>query len=263
MRKRVVSRTAQIYYLQARQLETVGLYDYEFTKYDQRPLRRDMAHILIAALTSIVDEEHVMQQNTERAMQLCVKNLFESTSAGAQHDALGFRIAHAHLLRKKEMIKAADECLDGVHRDIYMYGCSERTYLSFLLEAGRNLLTRKNGPRAYCIYFVPCLERAMARSLTREAQQARGYALQALRQIGQLYDGAPENPDAVSIYIEAKISEGTFIETDMRPTVVDGVSQDPLASYDINDDFERVFSLIRSPDAVAAEIKQLDNLKLE
>ena len=69
----------------------------------------------------------------------------------------------AYVLRGRGMLSAAETVLDDVYIGILTHGCSERTYLAFMLEAGRILLGQNRPVRAFSSYLLPCLRRAHAR----------------------------------------------------------------------------------------------------
>ena len=63
------------------------------------------------------------------------------------------------LHRKMGMYEAAEACLDQAYLDILQDGCSERVYISFLLEAGKVMLDSGRPARAYAAYLWPCFYR--------------------------------------------------------------------------------------------------------
>ncbi len=105
---------------------------------------------------------------------MCMREMLHAQSNGLHHQAMGFRIAIARWYRRANRLDTAEVILDAVHLDLLRYGCSERTFLSFLNEAGRVLGGRGDPIRAYATYLKPCLVRARAaRILARGATGRR------------------------------------------------------------------------------------------
>jgi hypothetical protein len=117
---------------------------------------------------------------------------------------------------------AAETILDTVHDDLLRYGCSERTFLAFLNEAGRVLTDLSDPIRAYATYLRPCIVRARARGFRRDAQQAATHAKIALQQIQALFErhdgagwsalleAAKEKQRQLVTVSEQNFHEGTF-----------------------------------------------------
>ena len=103
-----------------------------------------------------------------------------NVKAPHQHEALGFRIALSHTLRKLGSINAAERNLEKVQEDIVAFGASERTFLSYLLEAGRILNAKNRFIRAYWVYLLPAYRRAKSRGMIFMAERIRGYAINSL-----------------------------------------------------------------------------------
>ena len=174
--RRILSRQIQVHYLNNRYddayelIETLQSHAGEHTALDS-----EIVHIRIAILAK--------RRNLDEAVPLCLKAVFNATSQGFQHEALGFRIALAHLFRAKGELEAAERILDDAQADIYRYGCSERTYLNFLREAGRNLLAQGRFLRSYTSYLRPCLMRAQSRKFERFAQSVIELATECLENL--------------------------------------------------------------------------------
>jgi len=152
---RLKARRGQLQYLRGHVDEARQTYE-GIAKDDASAIARDVAHTYIATLGALGGDVYL-----QRALTICLQNLFHNSSQGQHHAALGFRVALAHLLRKKQMLDAAETTLDQVLNDILKFGCSERTYLSFLLEAGRIVSQYPDRvARAYAAYLRPCLDRA-------------------------------------------------------------------------------------------------------
>jgi hypothetical protein len=120
----------------------------------------------------------------DKALMVCYRALFRLSSDGLLHEAIGFRIALAHYtLSINGRVNAAEAILNQVHLDTLEHGCSERTFLAFMLQAGLLLKRDKRELRAYASYLRPCLERSIARGYVREASRAAEVALLVLNQI--------------------------------------------------------------------------------
>jgi tetratricopeptide (TPR) repeat protein len=182
---RIRARQAHLAYLRADYQEALEHCTYIEEKMPAA-LVRDVAHTYISTLGAMSDDK----RNLEKAINICVRQLFDNTSRGLHHEALGFRVALGHAFRKLEMLQAAEAVLDGGYEDILQYGCAERTYLGMLLEAGRVLNDQGRLARAYAAYLRPCFERAKARGYARVAEHARAHAR---RCIEQLLDEVPED----------------------------------------------------------------------
>jgi tetratricopeptide (TPR) repeat protein len=164
---RLKARRAQLEYLRGDFLSALQTYELIAAK-GPAAIVRDVAHTYIATLGALGGAAHL-----QRGLTICLQNLFHNSSSGLHHEALGFRVALAHLLRKTGTLDAAEATLDQVLYDILQFGCSERTYLAFLLEAGRVVLsTPQRAARAYAAYLRPCLERAISLGYVRAAKTA-------------------------------------------------------------------------------------------
>ena len=124
------------------------------------------------------------QEFSDAAHNLCLKSYSRKSAEGKQHEALGFRVALAHFLRRNmNKPNIAIQILEEAYKDILTYGCSERTYISFLLEAGRTLCDKAQFMRAYATYLHPCICRAATRGFRKEALTACSVASEVLRSI--------------------------------------------------------------------------------
>lgn len=183
----------------------------------------DLIHVQIAALESINDPTARKQ-----ALNICLKAMFKAFSDGNQHEALGYRISYAHILRKRGEVEAAETVMDQVHSDILKFGCSERTFLSFLLEAGRILMDNHHHVRAYASYLRPCFERASSRGYGREAETAAEYSRIALDAARPM-----ERPDGKDwqIYIDEQLFSQASLREASSPASDDPFIRDPLYGY--------------------------------
>jgi hypothetical protein len=95
------------------------------------------ADLLSRSTAAVPGDRETIEALRDLALQIASKSLWQYASEGEQHVALGFRISIAHLFRNMGKLPLAETWMDSVYIDILRYGCSERTYLSFLREAGR------------------------------------------------------------------------------------------------------------------------------
>jgi hypothetical protein len=175
---RIRIRRAHICYLQGKFSEALTLYQ----GLRSGAMTREVAHIYIATLGAIGGAENLQEALKEAGRQHVI-----TSSKGSHHEALGFRIAKAHALRKTSSAFAelAESELDLVYQDILESGCSERTYLAFLLEAGRTVASLTRHGRAYSGYLRPCYERALSGGYLRVADTARRHAISSLHALRQ------------------------------------------------------------------------------
>ena len=221
LERRVAARRGQILYLQGDYASAEKIYK-QIEQRSEQSITRDVAHVYIATLG-----RSGRKANFSQAAKVCVKNIFENTSKGHHHEALGFRIAFGHLLRKLDLIEASEACLDQVYHDILQYGCSERTYLAFLLEAGRVVRNQGRFARAYGGYLRPCYDRAKFRGYGRFAETARQYCLDVLQSLTAGFN-AVGNSEAWRLKLHDALSvRGDFVPASKLTGV------DPLFSFGI------------------------------
>jgi hypothetical protein len=211
---RLSARTAQLHYLRADHASALAIYD-QLAARSPGSVRRDIAHTYIATLGAIGGETYL-----QRAMTLCILNVFDNTSRGQHHSALGFRVALGHLFRKSGMNGVAEATLDQVQADILQFGCSERTYLAFLLEAGRIVSLKPAGcARAYAAYLRPCYDRSLSCGFSRTARIAREAARACLMRLLDIFDaasgGAP--PDVAAMLGGSSHWPQASVRTDIDP----------------------------------------------
>lgn len=218
---RIKARKAHLFYLQGNIDSALEIYESLEKSNNETTISRDTAHVYIATLGSFTEKGKI-----NKAMSICIKNLFENTSRGLHHEALGFRISLGHLYRKLEMLDVAETTLDQVYKDILQYGCSERTYISFLIEAGRIVFTQKRYLRAYAAYFRPCFNRAMSRGYIRTAQIAFKHATECLSYLHSYINEA--NQDGINSNQELVVNgRGDYFNSTRNSLI------DPLYTYDI------------------------------
>lgn len=219
LESRFAARRAQLSYLRGDFAGAKQIYR-EIESQQGAALVRDVAHTYIATLGATKEESDL-----RLAMTICIRNVFDNTSHGLHHEALGFRVALGHLFRHMRMTDAAEATLDQVYHDILQYGCSERTFLAFLLEAGRTVAEQKRFARAYAAYLRPCFDRAMSRGYIRVAEAARRHGQQSLH---RLRATLLEDPAAGSALFEQLRGRGHYLSVHTPAAI------DPLYAYDID-----------------------------
>ncbi|MEM8579593.1 MAG: hypothetical protein AAGF50_00130 [Pseudomonadota bacterium] len=120
------------------------------------------------------------EREQAKAYARCISAIMSLLSEGRHNDAMELKIVLATLIRERSDTLEAEAILVQVHEDILTYGCSERTFLRFLLEAGLNLAAQSRGYRAYCVYLRRCWRRARARGYLFEAVLAGQASIQIL-----------------------------------------------------------------------------------
>lgn len=179
---------------------------------------------------------HAMEHGYETlpdALGICAAVMFRAMSEGLQHEAMSFKIAFARLLRGRTLRNAAEKVLDGVHADIVNYGCSERTYLAFLLEAGETLIADDRPARAFITYLEGCVERAEARGFWREWKLAIDLSLKGLN---KAKESATADPEKWESYLMGEIADERSYRAKDRPKRIGPFARDPLYGYAISDD---------------------------
>ncbi len=213
---RLLRRKAHILYMEGKPAEALAIY----RELPERYLSRDSAHRYIAALGASRGD-----QTINLALTLCLKNLFHSTSNGLHHEELGFRISLGHLFRKIDRLDAAEACLDQAYKDILQFGCSERSLLAFLLEAGRVVMSMGTYARAYACYLRPCFDRSFAKGFDRTAHTAYTKAASCLINMRSSASASPAEWQAnLSALLEPK---GAYFAEASEP------AHDPLFSFDM------------------------------
>lgn len=215
--ERLQSRRAHIAYLSGDNDLAIDLYR-GLEREDMRPtIRRDRALPYIRSLaTRSEGGTNDGQADLSKAISVCISNMIRSTTASNFHEVLGFEIAMAELFRRQGFQEPAESCLDQVYLDILNHGCSERTYLNFLLEAGEVLLSRKNCARAYAAYLHPALMRLRTRALAHERNRAKSLAQSALKNLAKQKKGYSENSDWTKRLI-SDLTTPTFLEAAASP----------------------------------------------
>ncbi len=204
-RTRLDARQAQLEYLSGKPEEALAILE-RIKATNPRAIARDVAHTYIATLGALAARDTLGgRERLHQAMALCIQNLFDNTSPGLHHGALGFRVSLGHLFRKLDMLDVAEVTLDQVCRDVQLYGCSERTYLAILLEAGRIVLAQGRPARAYAAYLRPCLDRARSCGHQRKARAALFYARQCIEQLLTAQaSGLPQSRDRLAAELKGR-----------------------------------------------------------
>lgn len=161
LQRRVHTRNLRIMCLEGKFVEAIELSS-EILESERDPRRwdPDLIHTRIRALANI-------EKTSSQAMSETMAAVFRASADGFQHEALGYRVLLARLFRQRGELSVAEQLLDDIQRDILLYGCSERTYLDMLYEAGRTLCAMNKHIRAYASYFRPLLVRSRSRGFSR------------------------------------------------------------------------------------------------
>lgn len=154
-------------------------------------------------------------------------------STGLQHDAMGYKISLAHLLRKEGHLHRAELFLDSVNRDLLRFGSSERTYLAFLTEAGRLLLDTERPVRAYASYLQTGLIRAKSRSYFRELQTFKSLVERAFVEMLEL--NKLRGHESWSEYIDNELADQKFQNQQEEENMASGNAFDPVFAFGIVD----------------------------
>lgn len=223
----------------------------------------EQVHLKVAALhrRAEVDRRAGISNEDANALNICFREMLHAGSNGLHHQAMGFRIEIARCFRRANRLDTAEVILDAVHLDLLRYGCSERTFLSFLNEAGRVLGSRGDPIRAYATYLKPCLVRARTRGFLREAQQAAVQAMRMLEAISVARDDAEQARAGASqsweARLEAAIAGHRQLVADTEHIFSgDILERDPLYAYAIAD-AENVIWSLRVPAVIEAEHQKI------
>lgn len=196
------------------------------------------------------------EDKQQEAFTLCLDNVVTFATRGEQHDALGFRISLGHNLRAQARFKTAERTLNSVHSDILRYGCSEWTYLSFLIEAGRLLIDQGRPVRAYASYLRTAFLRARARGYIREMGTAHERVLEALEASRQRAEGM--EPAEWKDEIDKLIAEDKAYHEQDRPKAVGDFARDPLFGFPITE-AEATMRRLATLDGLRTESARLFN----
>lgn len=244
IRRRTRARRAHLCYLNNDIEEAEAI----FRALPSTNLVRETAHVYIATLGRLNSEIYM-----NSAMNLCLRNLFSNSSEGLHHEALGFRIVLGHLFRKMNMLESAEACLDQVYIDILRFGCSERTYLAFLLEAGRIVSKQGRYLRAYAGYLRPAFDRALSRGYFRVARSAKKHACECLNFIMSSYFGYSDGTQWSQYVRGDLLARGEFVG------MAKLTSADPLFSFDFVSNEDWALRL-DSRDKLTEELENLTNI---
>lgn len=252
--RRILARRAHLSYLREDYAETLRLIEAIEKIEADRGLtlsESDLLHLKVASLA------RSREKHTEA---LCIAMVagFRSGTDGLQHEAMGFRVAAAHALRKIGEPNLSEKVLDDLMTDLLKYGSSERTLLSTCLEAGRVMIDQGRVFRAYASYLRPCVHRAYERGFARYARSGAAYATIALNQIEALFDISTEEEWAQKIK-DATDEEKKFVKQD-RPRSDGFFEVDPLFGYFLSESSE-VIHLLRNIDNVIIERRKIEAIK--
>lgn len=248
--RRITSRRAYLAYLRGRHSEALSLIDE--TDGGEGVSDPDILLTRISALTL-----RGGKGDHDEAMATCLFALLRQSSDGVQHDALGFRIALAGILRSEGRLLPAEKVLDTAHQDVLRNGCSERTFLNFLLEAGKVLNAQERHPRAYASYLRACALRAHSRGLTREMEEAKQLALTALATtLERMREMGPKDWKAE---IEVLSAEDRDYNDKDSPKILGAFARDPLYGYSIAE-ARLTFDDLATEDGILNHIRQIEGL---
>jgi tetratricopeptide (TPR) repeat protein len=226
-------------------------------------LEAEQTHLLVSALQKGDAAEDRCKDNSASTLALnrCLDAMLLAHSEGLNHQAMGFRIALARCFRRRGMLLTAETMLDAVHRDLLRYGCSERTFLSFLNEAGRTLCGLGDPIRAYATYLRPAIGRAKAHGFMRDAEQAATQALKALVDIRRLCEQclASEAPNGKLWRhgLEAAKAKHRELVVSVEDVAQDDLfGRDPLFAYAIAN-AERVIDELASCEDIDRHIAEI------
>jgi hypothetical protein len=273
--RRLLSRDAHLAFLKGENDAALDLLDqidnekrWEHAKardgYDRRTLvpsfgrlEAEQTHLLIAALhhRAQASGNEAETKDFAVALEKCLEAMLFAQSEGHHHQAMGYRIVLARCFRRMGRFTAAETVLDAVHYDLLRYGCSERTFLAFLNEAGRVLLALGDPIRAYATYLRPCFSRAKARGFYREAEQAAAQAQHALERIRKSFLDCVAKEDSVGTSWTARLEEAVSKHHELI-SEADGIfsggpfEKDPLFAYAIAD-----------AEGLITELSSIDNIE--
>lgn len=245
VQSRILAREAHLAYLADQHQQALALCG-QLEQHSPGALVRDAAHTYISTLGALGDP-----RSLEMALDVCIRQLFANTSRNMQHEALGFRVALGHTLRKLERFAAAEAALDGAYEDILQFGGAERTYLATLLEAGRVLHCQGRFARAYAAYLRPCLDRARSSGYRRTAVHAYEYAVKSIE---QLLADVPEvgyGDDELRAQLRGR---GAYLEAKRTTNVDPRYSYSPIAD-------ERWLPRLQDRAALERELLELQALR--
>lgn len=247
IKTRIDAREAHLRYLEG-DLDGALQACMKIEKANPGAIARDVAHTYIATLGALGGESRL-----KLATAICVRNVFDNTTRGLHHEALGFRVALGHAFRRLQMLEVAEVVLDQVHSDVQLYGCSERTYLAFLIEAGRVVFRQRRFARAYAAYLRPCFDRARSRGFYRNAEISRSYARRCLEELLALLSEPTESDWIGSLRSELEGRAG-IPSNDGASAEVDSKSSLDTASSD------EWLSRLGSSERIRAELRQLQEV---
>jgi tetratricopeptide (TPR) repeat protein len=225
-------------------------------------LEAEQTHLLVAVLQKGDPPENRKVEGSPSSIALnrCLEAMLLAHSEGLNHQAMGFRIALARCFRRQGMLATGETMLDAVHLDLLRYGCSERTFLSFLNEAGRVLCARGDPIRAYATYLHPCIGRAKAHGFLRDAAQAAAQAATCLKDVRRLCEenmAAAKEGSWRAALDEAKSNHRKLISSVEDVAQDDLFGRDPLFAYAVAD-AQRVIDDLASCEEIDRHIADVE-----
>ncbi len=264
---RIEARRAYLDYIEGHYDDAIAGFE-RLERVNARPtITSERAHAYIAALAAGADrasgDQDIIAPHPllDRAVSVCSANLLYCAFTKRSHEALGFGISMAHLMRRQGQVVAAEAALDQVYMDIIRYGCSERTYLEFLREAGRTLLARGKPARAYFAYLDPCIQRAKSNQMPRIALSACNAAIECLKMVISDITAPSFDTTAWRSRIATELTTPDFLQKVARPNQrARELSLDPHYSFDIHGADGKLDTLCDEA-AIRAELKQVEDFK--
>jgi len=264
-KERLESRTAQIAYLEGHDTKAIEIYE-QLEKDGERPvITRDRALTYIFALARRDRPARGKRSPGDlyKAFALSLSNLAHSSSQANYHEVLGFEIALARLHRPSNPM-AAEACLDQAYLDILRDGCSERIYITFLLEAGAVMIANGRPSRAYAAYLEPCFRRLLNRRYFSERKQVIGLIQSALTGVISQIDSFQDS-QSWKRQLKADIGTPPYLEAAVRPLELDQATEqtrsfdkNPHYSFDLVGVGEWVIRL-ETRESVEAELMKYDD----
>lgn len=246
LQKRVQMRSLHIKYLEGHFEEAIHLSS-EVLQTEPDPKRWDseLVHNRIRALANL-------KKDSSQAMAEAMAAVFRASADGYQHEALGYRVLLARLFRQRDELPVAERLLDDIQRDILLYGCSERTYLEMLYEAGRALCAMDKHVRAYASYLRPLLVRSRSRGFGRHVELASRHSIAVINLVRSTRSSMnSEDWDATIQLIKNEEEKHVNNEKAGREGVLE---LDPLFGYYISGSQE-VIERFRNADGIEQELE--------
>lgn len=241
--RRIRGRKAHLHLVNGEYDNAIFIYE---RLHKEKSLRGELAHCYITSLIAKADQINDPDKSValrEKAMAICIQNRAHSATEGLHHERMGFYIVEATLYRALGLNPQLSEyILDNVYKDIQRYGCSERTYLAFLLEAGLSLAAQGKIIRAYTSYLRPCLIRSISQSHRSEAERSAVVARDTLNSIINLAQSLP-NEEWQALRVTC-IKEEQDDRPNDAPSTAGLNPRDPLYGFEVRYSTELIEKMI-------------------